>query len=233
MLTKLLPALTLVKSTVPANLLRFVIEMNNAKEEYPDFNIELLDIIYKHENSEDIICIKDKKESIPLQSSSSGIQSVVPLILVLYYALNKREFSSYVIEEPECNLFPTKQVELLKTIIRMINEGDRTLTITTHSPYLLAALNNLIFAGLMVDKYGEEIEKLIDKIIAKEYQLKPGKCAVYSLGKDINGGEYCISILDETTGMIDFNFLDNVSELLGEEFSLLQRALTEFKKNDK
>ncbi len=225
-LTNLMPALALAKSSVTTNLLRFMVELNNAKAEYPQVHIGLLDIEFKHEGTEDSILFDDK--SIPIVAASSGIQSLVPLLLVFKYAIEKKEYSSFVIEEPECNLFPTKQVELLKEILKAVKDSDRTLTITTHSPYLLSAMNNILFASMLSEKYGEGIKKYIDEILPEEYQIKSSDCSVYSLGKDINGGVYCSSLLDKETGMIDCNSLDVVSEQLANEFDSLQNSVLSY-----
>lgn len=224
-LTNLLPALTLANSAVPKILLRFMVDLNNAKAEYPNLPIDLLNIAFKYEAGEDSIVLEGDGKAIPLSVASSGIQSLVPLMLVLHYAINKREYSSYVIEEPECNLFPTKQVELLKQILKKVMDPSRTLTITTHSPYLLSAMNNLLFAGMIVEKYGVAARKYVDEIVAPEYRLNALECSVYSLGRSINGGVYCRSIIDDETGMIDFNSLDTVSEELSGEFDALQDVL--------
>jgi hypothetical protein len=144
---------------------------------------------------------------------------------VLQYAINYREFSSFVIEEPECNLYPEKQVELLKFIISLVKSDNRTLTITTHSPYLLSAMNNYLYAGTLVNKYGERIRDFVSKVLPESYQLMPGDCSVYSLGERINGdGRYCKSLIDEETGMIDYNTLDGVSAMMTDEFDQLQDA---------
>lgn len=227
-LTNLMPALALANSTIPKILLRFMVDLNNAKAEYPKFPIGMLNIDYNHEGSEDLIIIEGNKKNIPLTVASSGIQSLVPLLLVLHYAINKREYSSFVIEEPECNLFPTKQVALLKDIIKVIKDSSRTLTITTHSPYLLSAMNNILYAGMIVKKFGEGIEKYIDGIVSPDCRLSAEDCCVYSLESDINGKVYCRSLMDEDTGMIDFNSLDSVSEDLSEEFDALQDAVMKF-----
>lgn len=225
----LLPALMLTKSTIPQNLLRFMVEYNNAKAEYPEFDVKLLGVKFRHEQAEDSIRIAGEKgasKDIPMPVASSGVQSAVPLILVLHYALHNREFSSFVIEEPECNLFPTKQVELLKDIIGLIKGSSRILTITTHSPYLLSAMNNSLFAGMLVKKFGPGVKRFIDEIIPPAVQLSGDECSVYSLGREINGGkEYCRSLIDEKTGMIDMNSLDEVSEVLAAEFEALQNAV--------
>lgn len=231
-LTRLMPALALANATIPKNLLRFLVELGNAKAEYPQFDIKLLNISYKHEESEDSIVVEDNKKNIPLTAASSGIQSLVPLLLVLHYAIARREYSSFVIEEPECNLFPSKQVDLLKEILRLVKHPARTLTITTHSPYLLSVMNNLLFAGMLVERYGEGIKKQIDDVIPEVYRLNPGDCSVYSLGKDINGGIYCRSLMDEETGMIDYNSLDGVSEELSNEFDELQRVVMRYTRDN-
>lgn len=230
-LTNIMPALALANSAIPKILLRFMVDLNNAKSEFPKFPIELLNISYRHEASEDSIVSEDYDRPIPISAASSGIQSLVPLLLVLHYALAKREYSAFVIEEPECNLFPTKQVELLREIIRMVKHPTRILTITTHSPYLLSAMNNILFAGMLSEKFGEGIKKYIDEIIPEEDRLKASDCSVYSLGENINDGVYCKSLMDEKNGMIDFNSLDMVSEELGIEFEALQRSVALYKSN--
>lgn len=229
--TKLLPALSLVKSAVPQNLLRFMIDLENAKAIYPQYEIPMLGITYKNENAEDVFIINENDKKYDLRAASSGIQSVIPLLLVLEYAVKEKEYASIVVEEPECNLFPEKQVELLKHLIRVVKNENRTLTITTHSPYLLSAMNNYLYAGALVSEYGEKIQAAIDKVLPPDMQLKPNDCSVYSLGKNINGDDtYCKSLLDEETGMIDYNSLDGISESMSEEFSLLEDAFIQMNK---
>ena len=230
-LTNLMPALALANATIPKNLLRFMVELGNAKSEYPRFDMPLLGIEFKHEATEDSIVIDRSHKHIPMTAASSGIQSLVPLLLVIHYAVTRRHYTSYVIEEPECNLFPTKQVELLRYLLKTVKHPERTLTVTTHSPYLLAVMNNILFAGMLAEKYGKDIKKHIDEILPDAYWLTSKECSVYSLGKDINGGVYCRSLLDEETGMIDYNSLDGVSEELGDEFDALQRAVMEYRSN--
>lgn len=228
---KLMPAIILAKSTVPLNLLKFMIDLGNAKGTYPQYDIPLLDISYSHESSEDYFVVKENKKKFPLTSASSGIQSALPLLLVLQYAVNNREYSSFVIEEPECNLFPEKQVELLRFILSIVKSDNRTLTITTHSPYLLSAMNNYLYAGTLVEEYGDNIRESVSKVLPESYQLKPGECSVYSLGECINGdGVYCKSLIDEETGMIDYNTLDGISAMMTNEFDQLEDTFIHMKR---
>lgn len=224
--SKALPALNLVRETIPQNLLRFSLDYQNAKSTYGKYDSSLLNVSYEYDGSDDYFTDHTSNRKYHLSYASSGIQSTMPLLLVLQYAVNKREYSSFVIEEPETNLFPDKQVALLRHILKTVNSDGRTLTITTHSPYLLSALNNSLFAGLMIKQYGEGIKEEISKVIDKDCLLTPEDCSVYSLGEAVNGkGFYCKSVVDPETGMIDSNALDGVSLLLSAEFDKLEDVL--------
>ena len=207
-----------------------MVDLENAKATYPKFDIPILNISYQKENSDDYFILNENAKKFLLSFASSGIQSTLPLLLVLQYAIDHREYSSFVIEEPECNLFPAKQVELLKHIIKLVKNDNRILTITTHSPYLLSALNNYLFAGTLVAKYGDKIKSDIGRILPIEYQLMPDECSVYSLGEDINGKDvYCKSLIDSRTGMIDYNSLDGISLKMNAEFEKLEQTFVQMR----
>jgi len=78
---------------------------------------------------------------IDLYNASSAIRQLTPLILYLRYRAKINDF--IVIDEPEMNLHPESQAKLLEVFGIMVSLGVRIL-ITTHSPYLLAHLNNLV-----------------------------------------------------------------------------------------
>ena len=48
-----------------------------------------------------------------------------------------------MIDEPEMNLHPESQVKLLEAFSILVNLGVRVL-LTTHSPYIMAHLNNIV-----------------------------------------------------------------------------------------
>lgn len=60
-----------------------------------------------------------------------------------------------VIEEPEQNLYPSTQRGLLQHLVSLLI-GDKarnhTLTLTTHSPFILYALDNCMLAGMAVNR---------------------------------------------------------------------------------
>lgn len=141
--TKLLPALNLVQESISKNLLYFSIDYNNAKSHLEKYSIPMLGVDFIHEKEDDYIVL-NKEKKIPVKAASSGMQSVIPLLLTLDYATTQKHYHSYVIEEPECNLFPKNQIELIDTILQFVKCIDSCLSITTHSPYIINYLNLLI-----------------------------------------------------------------------------------------
>jgi len=78
--------------------------------------------------------------NIDLYNASSSIKQLAPLLLYLRYRAAKGDL--LIIDEPEMNLHPESQAKLLEVLAMLVNEGVHVL-LTTHSPYLLAHLNNL------------------------------------------------------------------------------------------
>jgi predicted ATPase len=78
---------------------------------------------------------------IDLYNASSSIKQLAPLLLYLRFRASKGDF--LVIDEPEMNLHPESQAKLLESLAILVNLGVRIL-LTTHSPYVMAHLNNLV-----------------------------------------------------------------------------------------
>jgi hypothetical protein len=171
-----------------------------------------------------MISIGDGK-NVPFEECSSGIQSVVPLLMVIDYCLQQECFDSFALEEPELNLFPSNQLALMRRLISKMNEdnGIKNLVLTTHSPYLLSILNVSILAG-KITALDAESTTSVSSILPSEYHLKISDIGVFSLGKKINGTSYCEDIIDETTGLIQANYLDGVSEVISSDFNQLQKV---------
>lgn len=213
------------------NLRSFLFDWFNAREFYKENNkAEILDLGIKYFYDPNELKYKDRIEhingntyEIPLGSASSGLQSVVPLqIMIQYYAglyfdtfaekmsfdtdvklrkirqtltdkivlrklfpeeycaENRSELmkrvsellqkgdnqtldlywelhfelirltdpvrTSFIVEEPEQNLYPFTQIALFERILSMcsLEERKHSCTITTHSPFILNYLNVLI-----------------------------------------------------------------------------------------
>ncbi len=82
------------------------------------------------------------KLEIPLVSSM--IKELAPLVLYLRYLAEPNDW--IIIDEPEMNLHPAAQVELIEFLAMLVNAGLRVL-ITTHSPYIVDHIANLMQAA--------------------------------------------------------------------------------------
>jgi hypothetical protein len=81
--------------------------------------------------------------NVDLYNASSSIKQLAPLLLYLRYRAAPRQ--TLIIDEPEMNLHPEAQAKLLEALGMLANLGVHVL-LTTHSPYFMAHLNNLIAA---------------------------------------------------------------------------------------
>ena len=82
--------------------------------------------------------IKNFIEYLQTQLLSTKILSTFSRLMVPHK-------SSFIIEEPEQNLYPSTQMDLLDLVVELCNgEKKHHCTITTHSPYILNQLNLLV-----------------------------------------------------------------------------------------
>jgi predicted ATP-dependent endonuclease of OLD family len=135
---------------------------------------------------------------------------------------NRKEF--FVVEEPEAHLYPLAQKELINAFALFLNTiKEGRLIITTHSPYILACVNILLYAYYVV-KEAKSTENEVTTLVQKDFWLDSKMFNAYSLGHE---GEYCQNIKDAETGLIDQNYLDAISEALGMQFHQLHNLLFE------
>lgn len=223
-------AFSLIGDATTYTYRRFMVSFDKARARIKKYDSSLLGITYLNEEKGQFFLDSESKRKYHLYNASSGIQTAIPLLVVMEDVKN-RGYSSIVIEEPETNLFPSTQVEVLKLILTKTRESGRIVTITTHSPYLLSALNNCLYAGFVSKSIDKEHVDLLDEIIPSELRLNSENCSVYSIGESINGNNvYCASLVDEEMGLIDANTLDRVSFKMSEEFNLLQDIYLKYSK---
>jgi len=188
---------------------------------------DVLGVEYKSINDKDIVVLKSMLE-IEIEQASSAVNSGIPLLTVFDNAVesmhtkNGRNYVSkncpyIIIEEPEMNCFPTTQAKFVNYFISKIKANDIIgneyfcrLFITTHSPYILTAMNNLMFAY----QTGQTNQYEVDRIIKKEYWINPNDVSAYML---LENGT-CESILD-SEGLIKAEKIDSVSGKLNKEFN--------------
>lgn len=179
---------------------------------YNDFNIE-----YNFENGSDFL--KVNKTKLLLSQASSGLQSLIPMLLVFDNAIldhNLETSKLLVIEEPELNLFPIKQKKLIDYLVSKVQEISHKIVITTHSPYILSSLDTLILAKNTYDEH-PDLKEEINAIVSEDKWIDYIDISVYEVRND--GKVY--SIKNEEFRSIDANAIDGVSEIISEEFDKL------------
>ncbi len=157
----------------------------------------------------------DNSNYVYFRNASSGQQEVIRILQDIFLILLDEESSFRVIEEPEAHLYPMAQKQLLELIAIVLNKTDTQFIITTHSPYILSIINNLLFATRVKSK-NEQVSDKITAIIPELCWFNPKTTNGYFL-KD----GYCEPIFDESTGLIGQNYLDKISEDLGDDFEEL------------
>jgi hypothetical protein len=177
---------------------------------------------------------------LPLEVVSTGTQEMIPLFNVIERLVYIREHlvemsradrtqsSANVVpvstplvylEEPEANVFPNTQYELVQLFAWLADDPvlDFNWVITTHSPYILTAFNNLIEAG-QVASAKPELKDEVARLIPEHYWIKQGDFKAYAIEDGV-----LKSIVAKDTGLVSTNYLDRVSETIGTEFDELLR----------
>ena len=90
---------------------------------------------------------------------------------VLSSKFNKTAFIN-IVEEPEQNLFPTSQWQMLQSLLKCnsMNKGNK-LVMTTHSPYIINFLSIAIQGEYLVGKIKKSAKK--DDLLHKLYNIIP------------------------------------------------------------
>jgi hypothetical protein len=146
----------------------------------------------------------DRKKILPIQATASGQMEAWPFfVIAATFGASESQIDFYF-EEPETHLHPRAQVKIMEVIAFLVNHGH-TFTITTHSPYILYIVNNLI-----------------QRFISYKGRVPEGQVALNP--KDICAYKFtdkAEEIVDEETELIDTNELERIADELGGEFDRL------------
>ena len=157
--------------------------------------------------------LTDLKKTLAIFSNESFTKEQRRAALsTLSLQFNKKAFIN-IVEEPEQNLFPISQMQMIKCLVSFCNQNaDNKLIISTHSPYVLATINNLILASKVGVVFPDKICSKVDKQFWLNYD-------------DVFAGivrEGTVEqIIDTEFEMIQMEQIDSVSREINEEFDFL------------
>ncbi|MEM9671150.1 MAG: AAA family ATPase [Bacteroidota bacterium] len=194
----------------------FGAHFESARRKINQLSIPFLDSKYNYSDKSNFITFSDGAK-VKLEQASSGLQSIIPLLLVVESNTIDESVTKkcFVLEEPELNLYPTVQKELIEFIVERINKSKDKLIITTHSPYVLTSLDNLIQASNAAKVNPEQKEKVVE-IVPEEKWVDFDRVACYYFEEGT-----CRSTLDTENQTIGASNIDDVSEELGKTFDQL------------
>ncbi|HLP46461.1 MAG TPA: AAA family ATPase [Candidatus Kapabacteria bacterium] len=185
---------------------------------------------FKYDGTNDWITVPGNR-SVLLKNSSSGQQELTPMLLALQELSTYSNYAFTFIEEPEAHIFPETQYKIVEVIASVYNIRKRNtgFFITTHSPYILTAFNNLIQA----ENTYRDIKKRFD---SKEINDSLKEDLIKKLADTINQGRWvafddvavylieggkCWDIKDSEAKLIDADAIDKVSDTAASIFNRL------------
>ena len=193
----------------PEGLLKQEIETTNRDLNLPvlkhmmDLSERILKAHYRYRAGEERLLL-DGNKSIKINFASSGQQEIVWVLNLLFYHLLKQEKCCIILEEPEAHLYPDSQKYMAEALGTFVNAGHQVI-VTTHSPYILGELNNLLYATEIQGK-NESRDKIIPscEVLSTEWSK-----AFHVIDGHVRDG------MDE--GLIDNSLIDGASDSINDE----------------
>lgn len=249
-------------------LFNYIFEWGEAKENFKEEHPKRLsfspNMEYVNREGNDYIRLLDTDEFIASYYASSGVQSAMPVDVMVDYltglvgktvSVSKHDLTNTLlrylgreqemnsetvenlknklvcqsvqlfIEEPEQNLYPDSQRNLILSTIadlkRAMARGEKSsiLVMTTHSPYLLSILNVLIAESYAYSLY--PYSRRLKKIIHDDCLLPLDSYSAYCIQED---GSFTNAI-DKDVTMISGIGLDSVSDWVEEQIARINEVL--------
>ena len=133
------------------------------------------------------------------------------ILNLLFYYLVKSDPVMFIIEEPESHLFPESQ-KYITELISLISGSNHVVVVTTHSPYVLGTLNNLLYAANISKSKADDIDKIIPRELWIEYDL----FKAWFVDKG-----YVVDCMDDEIFAIQNERIDEISRHINDDYDKL------------
>ncbi len=229
-------------------LFNYLLEWDEVKDFYGTKNPLCLSVArniqYLNDGGADFIYLSQKEKKLPVFYASSGVQSAMPIeVMVDRYSsfvgekaglskhnwkqisneTNKSNYQSvqFFIEEPEQNLYPMSQKDLIINIIKHLVAANKkgccnsSVVLTTHSPYTLSVLNELMAEANLYVKHTNKYIEGVDDFVNYECFMSPQYYSAYYINDYGTFG----NLIDSELPMISGLELDGVSDWVEDRIS--------------
>ena len=229
-------------------LFNYLLEWDEVKDFYGTKNPLRLSVArniqYLNDGGADFIYLSQNEKKLPVFYASSGVQSAMPIdVMVDRYSsyvgekaglskhnwkqisndTSKANYQSvqFFIEEPEQNLYPMSQKDLILNIVKHLVSANKkgfcnsSVVLTTHSPYTLSVLNELMAEAKLYVKHTEKPIEGVDDFVNYECFMSPQYYSAYYINDNGTFG----NLIDTELPMISGIELDKVSDWVEERIS--------------
>ena len=135
-----------------------------------------------------------------------SLEPQIRKLLIEQTADTSNKYLLNIVEEPEQNLFPSSQRNVLNSLLAFASDGNNQLMVTTHSPYIINYLSLAIKANSITSKAksGSYYERL-DKVVPLLAQVDGTQVIVYEINEQ--GEVHRLPTYDNMPS--DDNYLNN------------------------
>lgn len=182
----------------------------------------------KISDKEEIKLSKEEKDKLEkrvaeIMENADYSDNIKDMMLRQLSAANRYDRFINIVEEPELNLFPRSQMQVLFSLVANVNASAKNkLVFTTHSPYSLAIINTMIMGAKACAK-AEAVEAgTAENVLPAKYQINVEDIGAYHLSA--SEANYCQSVINPKTGLISKNGLDSASDDIMRMFNQLYRT---------
>ena len=163
---------------------------------------------YRNVNGEERLQVSEDRY-VKINFASSGQKEAVWILNVVFYYLLNNKKTFFIIEEPESHLFPDAQ-KLMTEFISLAKNGGNRVLLTTHSPYILGTINNMLYANRISKKVNKsKVAKIMNRLKWLQFE----KLSAYY----VESGAIR-SCLDKEFESIDNEVIDGVSDVINSDY---------------
>jgi len=146
-----------------------------------------------------------QSKHVKIANASSGQQEAVWVFNTLTHYLAEQKKVFLIIEEPEAHLYPESQMHMTDALALFAGYGNSVM-ITTHSPYVLGEINNLLIWGQVPESKREQATD----VIFEKGAITPDKITA----QHIVNGECKKALDDEGLCLIMNELIDGASDII-------------------